>query len=119
MFKRSKLTKPTLKFSPLRQLSSTLRLGTKDPIPQSQEKSVQNLESTKSSQPTSMSNPPTEGMQSERPSQKTKTVEQQDKELWKKMEGLAGDGGEAGRELEDGQPTAMKRSVRNNMFRYI
>ncbi|KAF2761586.1 PLP-dependent transferase [Pseudovirgaria hyperparasitica] len=33
------------------------------------------------------------------------------------MAGLAGDGGEAGVELEDGQPVSMKRSVRDNMFR--
>ncbi|KAF2230190.1 hypothetical protein EV356DRAFT_428061, partial [Viridothelium virens] len=57
--------------------------------------------------------------QSEKQPQKAKTIEELDKELLAKMEGLAGDGGEAGRELEDGQPTAMKRSVRNNMFRYI
>lgn len=48
-----------------------------------------------------------------------KTQLELDKELELKMQGLAGDGGEAGVELEDGQPTAMKRSVRNNMFRYI
>ena len=42
-----------------------------------------------------------------------------DAELQLKMQGLAGDGGEAGVELEDGQPVAMKRSVRDNMFRYI
>ncbi|KAF2189597.1 hypothetical protein K469DRAFT_562819 [Zopfia rhizophila CBS 207.26] len=48
-----------------------------------------------------------------------KTQAELDKELELKMQGLAGDGGEAGVELEDGQPVAMKRSVRNNMFRYI
>lgn len=36
-----------------------------------------------------------------------------------KMADLAGDGGDAGLELEDGQPVSMKRSVKNNMFRYI
>lgn len=35
------------------------------------------------------------------------------------MERLAGDGGEAGIELEDGKPVAMKRGVRENMFRLI
>lgn len=35
------------------------------------------------------------------------------------MAGLSGDGGEAGIEYENGEPVAMKRSVRNNMFRYI
>jgi hypothetical protein len=44
---------------------------------------------------------------------------QLDEELRLKMAGLAGDGGEAGVELEDGQPVSMKRSVKNNMFRYI
>jgi hypothetical protein len=42
-----------------------------------------------------------------------------DRELMEKMSGLAGDGGAAAVEYEDGQPVAMKRSVRNNMFRYI
>ncbi|RMY43944.1 hypothetical protein D0864_15722 [Hortaea werneckii] len=44
---------------------------------------------------------------------------QQDNELMQKMKGLAGDGGEAGVEYENGVPADMKRSVRNNMFRYI
>lgn len=48
-----------------------------------------------------------------------KTLAQLDEELRMKMSGIAGDGGEAGIELEDGQPTSMKRSVRENMFRYI
>lgn len=34
-----------------------------------------------------------------------------DEELRQKMSGLAGDGGEAGLELEDGQPVSMKRDV--------
>ncbi len=42
-----------------------------------------------------------------------------DEELKQKMAAIAGDGGEAGVELEDGQPVTMKRSVRDNMFRYI
>ena len=49
----------------------------------------------------------------------TKTVAEADEELRRKMSGLAGDGGEAGLEVEDGQPVSMKRSVKNNMFRYI
>ncbi|KAK8168738.1 hypothetical protein BKA80DRAFT_308423 [Phyllosticta citrichinensis] len=48
-----------------------------------------------------------------------KTQADKDEELKKKMAGIAGDGGEAGVEYENGEPTAMKRSVRNNMFRYI
>lgn len=50
---------------------------------------------------------------------KHKTVAESDAELRAKMEGRAGDGGEAGLELEDGQPVSMKRGVKNNMFRYI
>jgi len=48
-----------------------------------------------------------------------KTLAEMDEELRMKMSGLAGDGGEAGVEMEDGQPVAMKRSVKANMFRYI
>ncbi|KAJ8121581.1 hypothetical protein O1611_g10065 [Lasiodiplodia mahajangana] len=48
-----------------------------------------------------------------------KTVAQLDEELRQKMSGIAGDGGESGIEYEDGKPVAMKRGVRNNMFRYI
>lgn len=50
---------------------------------------------------------------------KKKTQAELDKELELKMQGLAGDGGNSGIEYEDGQPVSMKRSVRNNMFRYI
>ncbi|KAK8105765.1 uncharacterized protein PG998_003763 [Apiospora kogelbergensis] len=48
-----------------------------------------------------------------------KTVAELDEEMMKKMSGIAGDGGSAGIEYEDGQPVSMKRSVKNNMFRYI
>ena len=51
--------------------------------------------------------------------ERKKTVAEIDRELQERMAGHAGDGGEAGIELEDGQPVAMKRSVKNNMFRYI
>ncbi|KAI1769826.1 hypothetical protein F4818DRAFT_310166 [Hypoxylon cercidicola] len=50
---------------------------------------------------------------------KKKTTAELDAELQRKMSGLSGDGGEAGVEYENGQPVAMKRSVKNNMFRYI
>jgi hypothetical protein len=53
------------------------------------------------------------------PKVKKKTQAELDKELELKMQGLSGDGGESGVEMEDGQPVSMKRSVRNNMFRYI
>ena len=48
-----------------------------------------------------------------------KTQAQLDEELRHRMDDMAGDGGAAGVEYEDGQPVAMKRSVKNNMFRYI
>ncbi|KAF2094895.1 hypothetical protein NA57DRAFT_80063 [Rhizodiscina lignyota] len=48
-----------------------------------------------------------------------KSVTELDEELKQKMAGIAGDGGDAGIELEDGQPVSMKRGVRENMFRYI
>jgi len=48
-----------------------------------------------------------------------KSMAEADEEMRKAMEKLAGDGGEAGVELEHGKPVAMKRSVRENMFRYI
>lgn len=50
---------------------------------------------------------------------KKKTMAELDEDLRLKMAGLSGDGGESGVEYEDGQPVAMKRSVKNNMFRYI
>lgn len=48
-----------------------------------------------------------------------KTLAQMDEELRAAMEGHSGDGGISGAELEDGKAVAMKRGVRNNMFRYI
>ncbi|KAJ9623261.1 hypothetical protein H2203_006200 [Taxawa tesnikishii (nom. ined.)] len=53
------------------------------------------------------------------PPKKRKTQAELDEELRLKMAGIAGDGGESGVEYEDGQPVSMKRSVKNNMFRYI
>lgn len=44
---------------------------------------------------------------------------QLDEELHKKLEGMSGEGGAAGIELENGKPVAMKRGVRENMFRLI
>ena len=49
----------------------------------------------------------------------SKTAAQADEELRRAMAGLSGDGGDAGIEYENGEPVAMKRSVKNNMFRYI
>lgn len=49
----------------------------------------------------------------------TRSVAQADEELRERLEQMSGEGGASGIEYEDGKPTAMKRSVRNNMFRYI
>ncbi|KAL2265076.1 hypothetical protein VTJ83DRAFT_7586 [Remersonia thermophila] len=48
-----------------------------------------------------------------------KTQAELDAELREKMESIAGDGGACGVEYEDGRPVAMKRSVRENLFRLI
>ena len=53
------------------------------------------------------------------PIKNKKTVADLDEELRRRMAGLSGGGGEAGVEYEDGSPVAMKRSVKNNMFRLI
>lgn len=50
---------------------------------------------------------------------KVKSVSQADKELRERLEQMSGEGGAAGIEYEDGKPNAMKRGVRNNMFRLI
>lgn len=42
-----------------------------------------------------------------------------DDELRLKLEGMDRQGGEAGLELEGGKPVAMKRGVKDNMFRLI
>ncbi|KAJ5499003.1 hypothetical protein N7453_008054 [Penicillium expansum] len=48
-----------------------------------------------------------------------KTVSQADAELRERLEQMSGAGGACGIEYEDGKPNAMKRGVRNNMFRLI
>lgn len=52
-------------------------------------------------------------------SEKAKSISQADEELRERLEQMSGGGGASGIEYEDGQPNTMKRSVRNNMFRYI
>jgi len=42
-----------------------------------------------------------------------------DEELKLKMEGILGEGGVSGLEYEDGKAVAMKRGVKNNIFRLI
>jgi hypothetical protein len=55
----------------------------------------------------------------EEPKPKKKTQAELDAELLAKLQGHDDDGGAAGIEYEDGKPVSMKRSVKNNMFRYI
>ncbi|KAJ6139204.1 hypothetical protein N7471_005690 [Penicillium samsonianum] len=50
---------------------------------------------------------------------KAKTISQADAELRERLEQMSGAGGACGIEYEDGKPNAMKRGVRNNMFRLI
>ncbi|KAJ5990519.1 hypothetical protein N7522_010726 [Penicillium canescens] len=50
---------------------------------------------------------------------KTKTVTEADAELRERLEQMSGEGGASGIEYEDGKANAMKRGVRNNMFRLI
>ncbi|CAG8903735.1 unnamed protein product [Penicillium egyptiacum] len=50
---------------------------------------------------------------------KAKTVSQADDDLRERLEQMSGEGGAFGIEYEDGRPNAMKRGVRNNMFRLI
>ena len=50
---------------------------------------------------------------------KKPTMAQLDEEVRAKLEGRSGGGGEAGLELEGGKAVAMKRSVKENMFRLI
>lgn len=50
---------------------------------------------------------------------KKKTIAELDEELKLKLEGISGEGGAAGLEYENGTAVAMKRGVRENMFRLI
>ncbi len=53
------------------------------------------------------------------PPTRKKMVMELDEELKRKLEDMSGDGGAAGVDYEDGKPNAMKRGVRENMFRVI
>jgi hypothetical protein len=121
-------------------LRTTLRTATLRPLQQT----IRLSSTTSSSEPSQAKPESTEqkkSQDSEKPAPKKKTMAELDEELRQKMSGLAGDGGEAGVELEGGQvclidhfeclpwdcltnflisqPVSMKRSVRENMFRYI
>ena len=75
---------------------------------------AQQTKAETTSQPTS-SQPP----QAKQQHHHQKTVEEVDAELREKLEAMSGEGGAAGLELEGGKPVAMKRGVRENMFRVI
>ncbi len=48
-----------------------------------------------------------------------KSMAEMDEEMKHAMESMSGEGGEFGLEFEGGKPVSMKRSVKENMFRYI
>jgi hypothetical protein len=48
-----------------------------------------------------------------------KTMAELDEELKLKLEGVSGEGGNAGVEYEGGKAVGLKRGVRENMFRVI
>ncbi|GMF67886.1 unnamed protein product [Aspergillus oryzae] len=97
-------------YSPLRQISSTAQRlhDTKKGL----SKHCKQLETTAKDNLTSQTGKKVKP-------EKAKTVSQADEELRQKLEQMSGGGGASGIEYEDGKPSAMKRSVRNNMFRYI
>jgi hypothetical protein len=102
-------------------LRTTLRTATLRPL---QSIRLSSTTSTSASQPTTTkvkaeTSEHKAGEEHDKPAKGKKTMAELDEELRQKMSGLAGDGGEAGIELEGGQPVSMKRSVRENMFRYI
>ncbi|PKY05477.1 hypothetical protein P168DRAFT_124790 [Aspergillus campestris IBT 28561] len=68
---------------------------------------------------TDQASPDTAGPANSNSKSKSKSVTQADQELRERLEQMSGEGGAAGIEYEDGKPASMKRSVRNNMFRYI
>ena len=53
------------------------------------------------------------------PEKPVKSQSELDAELRQRLEAMSGGGGEAGLELEDGKPVAMKRGTKTNMFRLI
>ena len=120
------MLRTTLRTTSLRPLQQTVRLSSTTSNSESSHTKAETNEQKKSPN-------------QETPAPKKKTMAELDEELRQKMSGIAGDGGEAGVELEGGQvrlikeriyclglsltlfsqPVSMKRSVRENMFRYI
>ena len=107
------------------QITRTLALAKLSPVPsvrfassQSEASHGKPSESTDNAKDSSNVNADQDASEKkEKKSQQTQA--QQDADLRQKLEDISGGGGTAGLELEDGQPTAMKRGVRENMFRLI
>ena len=116
------LSRPSLPTAMKRVLASSNILRVKgSSIPQSRAASKK-VQQTAQQQESSKQPPEAPTSDSEFPDsqQKTeKTQAEKDAELREKLEAMSGGGGEAGLELENGQPVAMKRGVRENMFRLI
>ncbi|KAE8344457.1 hypothetical protein BDV24DRAFT_160604 [Aspergillus arachidicola] len=97
-------------YSPPRQISSTAqRLH--------DTKKDASHESSKQTEITAKDNSTSQTGKKVKP-EKAKTVSQADEELRQKLEQMSGGGGASGIEYEDGKPSAMKRSVRNNIYKY-
>ena len=60
-----------------------------------------------------------EGKPEEVKTAKKKTMAELDEELMMKLEGISGEGGNAGVEYEGGKAVGLKRGVKENMFRVI
>ena len=73
--------------------------------------------STQSSKPASSQDKPQSSPKE--PEKPEKSQAELDAELRERLEAMSGGGGEAGLELEDGKPVAMKRGTKTNMFRLI
>ncbi|KAJ5194956.1 uncharacterized protein N7498_008394 [Penicillium cinerascens] len=91
--------------------SASSRLASKDHKSSNSEQKPENPQNE--SKPNSQNKSPTPN------DTNTKSVSEADAELRERLEKMSGEGGSAGIEYEDGKPNAMKRSVRNNMFRLI
>ncbi|KAI4242172.1 MAG: hypothetical protein L6R40_004215 [Gallowayella cf. fulva] len=111
------------KLARVRDLSTAVKLSCqRSPAPLSSAQTVRSASTIGGKQPEPETKPnkdtATSREEAKIPEHK-KTMAELDEELRMKMEGRSGEGGEAGLELEDGKPTAMKRGVKNNMFRLI
>ena len=123
--------RPSTQSSSIRNLRSTIMLKTTGlrpvvmkrsiiacPSRQLATKSLQN--GAPSEKPSSDDQTLEKSAQAAQDKQKTTmTQAEKDQELMRKLAGISGEGGEAGIEYEDGKPVAMKRGVKNNMFRLI